>query len=352
MIGIAFCTTSGKDPTFYITTEQPSKIAPVYQPQRLIRERHSYHVDSPYNPSHGLQQENRNIARALLNDPKQCASWTESDFLNALMALYGRALPCDYHGTLPHSMKEICRDDTYIYYLDDAHRFAILGQWQMYNYENFWQFLRCFSDYEYCISTVYDFLQDYPDHQQYASRTALQRIYAERNAIQQRQNHGNEAQEKINREQKQQAIREAYHECSQQINDEQGEWHELCNVYARYNIGDCSHLDSRIDALRDINTSVAKYSHVAYAIDGQVSQLLMSHGYDHEEYKHFYGNQLQHALHQECVTLLGKATLPSAPPFVRRELVADLVGAAYEYNKHGFVHKACQISDVCYAYCW
>lgn len=348
LTGITLYTISGKDPALHITTEQ-HKIAPMHLPQSFMRERHFYDRGSPYNLSYGLQQENRNIARALLNDPKQCASWTESDFFNALMTLYGRALPINHHGNLPYTMKEMCRDDTYIYYLNDAHRFAILGQWQLYNYENFWQFLRCFSDYERCISTVYDFLQDYSDHQHYVSPTVLQRIYAEHNAIQQRQNHGNEAQEKIDQEKQQHLVRETYHECSQDINNEHGEWHELCNVYARHNIGDSSHLNSRIDALRDITTAGEKYSNATYVIDNQVSQLLMSHGYRDEEYKHFYGNQLQHVLHQECVTLLGKVTLPSAPPFVRREVVADLVGATHEYNKHGFVHKACQISDLCWS---
>jgi len=330
-----------------------SRKPPMYQPTQSelseIHESRFRDLSSSQHVSNRWRQHSYNTGHysvaALFTDHEQCARWSELDYVYALVTLCSQALPHGHRCALPSTMKPFCSDDKNIYYIDDAQRFNVFEQWKLYDYENFWQFIRHFSDYEQCICSVYDFFVEHPQYQQLLSQYALQRISRERNDIKCRE----QAQHIQQERDQQQVIQRTYQEHAEAIDDEQGYWHELCDVYDHYGLGDGARLEKRIDALREINSSGAVYTRTQHNLDAAVVQLLQSSGCNGDDYTCCYGNQLQQVVHGECLDILGHVASPSISLIIEKDVVVDCVDAAREYNQSGLVHKACQVADMCWS---
>jgi len=299
---------------------------------------------------------------ALFRGSSVCATWSVEDYRTALFLTRGQVI--QFGHAISPTLKACYRYPDCSVYVDDADLVRVSQQWKLYEYENFRQFLRTLPDYDHYISVAYDYVQKYPRTQHKFSQEAQRYLSLEYHAIKKRQElHERQllqerlAQEQRQREQEklqqeralQNVIQTTYREHAAAIAHEQGDWHELCDVYEQYDFGDCAHLEKRIDALREINQKGTIYSRTSYNVDAEVAQLLRSNGYNEAEYKSCYGNQLQQVIHCECLDILGQVASPFTPLIIERDVVVDCVDAAREYNQSGLVHKACQVADMCWA---
>jgi len=361
-------TTIARSP-YVIVSE--SRKPPVYQPPQAesseIDERRCRDMSSPYHVSnrwrcHSFNNSYHGAAVALFNGSSTCASWSVADYRNALFSEYGQVIQYGY--VVSPTLKACYRYPDYAVYVDDADLVRVFQQWKLYEYENFRQFLQKLPDYDHYITGAYDYVQDNPRTQHKFSYEAQRYLSSEYHTVKERkarqerqllqeklaQEQHQREQEKLQQERAQQnMIQTTYQEHAAAIYHEQGDWHELCDVYDQYDFGDCAHLEKRIDALREINHKGTIYSSTSYHVDAEVARILKSYGCNEAEYKSCYGNQLQQVVHRECLDILGHVVSPSTSLLIQQDVVVDCVDVAREYNQAGLVRKACQVADMCWA---
>ena len=145
---------------------------------------------------------------------------------------------------------------------------------------------------------------------------------------------------------------EAYQVDYKDLQDAIEDWHEFVSVYQEYECGETAHFHRRCDALESMQKEGALYVHRHYEVHQDVQKFLELCGCEVNSYTTFYGNQLQDALHQECIELLTDiAVLPmSSPAYMHQEALVDCIDAAREYNQDGLVYKASVATDFCSAF--
>ncbi|HEV2916970.1 MAG TPA: hypothetical protein VGW78_04435 [Candidatus Babeliales bacterium] len=146
-------------------------------------------------------------------------------------------------------------------------------------------------------------------------------------------------------------LQHAWDQQQKLLQGEVSDWYDLSSIYQTYNCGDSAHIQRRCDALEDTVTHGVYYVQQTYTLNSNVQNMLCSSSYDPSSYTSCYGNQLQQAIHQECITLLARTTtLPkTSAAYVQKEVLVDCIDAAREYNQAGLVHKASIVTDFCWA---
>jgi len=124
---------------------------------------------------------------------------------------------------------------------------------------------------------------------------------------------------------------------------------ELRNIYTDYEIGDPVYLENRIRACQEAERECV-YATKTYALSNQSIQLLMQAGVPASTYQTFHGNQLQQALHQECIHVIERAAAlhPNSPLYDYRPALIDLADSAHAYNRAGAVSHASSILSFCH----
>lgn len=132
------------------------------------------HEDSDYK-----NFSNNNSVYNLIDNPSACATWKVANYWSAALELFGRPYPLHQIIHLPPEYKCFCTDDKYQYYIHDSERYIIMEQWPLYDYSEFWSFMKNYPDYEKCIVAIDDIVRhDYTIRQKLSSQ-AIQRIHNE-----------------------------------------------------------------------------------------------------------------------------------------------------------------------------
>jgi hypothetical protein len=103
-----------------------------------------------------------------------------------------------------------------------------------------------------------------------------------------------------------------------------------------------------VDAITD---GEYMYAVQSYHLSPQAKQLMRGNGVDLSDYQTCYGNQVQQAIHQECIDGLERlAALPVASiAYPYKESLAHCFDAACHYNQAGAVDKATIVADFCWS---
>jgi len=294
---------------------------------------------------------------ALFRSSSECASWSVEEYRTALFSTHGQVVT--YGCTVSPTAKLCAQDPHYALYVEDADLVEVFQQWKLYEYDNFRQFLKTLPNYDHYICGAYEYAEAHPRTQYKYSREAQRYLSLEHDAVKKREElrARQSLQEQLTRGQAEreqaklqqqyahlQTIQTTYRNHAQAVDHEQDDWCELHDAYERYQFGDRAHLEKRINAVSSIKNWGAIYSTTDYNLDAEVARLLTVYGYEEATYKTCYGNQLQQAIHRECIDLL-----ESAPLVIHQEVFVECVDAAREYNQSGLVHKASQVADMCWS---
>jgi hypothetical protein len=309
-------------------------------------------------------------ASLMIKDPAQCASWSERDYWDAQLQLFGYRLPYYHQEILPPEMKQFCADGTYVYYIHDDDRILILQQWKLYDFDSFWSFISHYPDYESCVSQLQSIITENHPIKKKLSTQAIRRIAAGHKAVIGHR----EAQRKKDEEaialnmrrqeadafaQRQTFQRMLFQDqvranCQQQsidVQEREATWYESSEFYRMYECGDTAHLEKRMKQLKDIKQRGVMYTNANYNVDKLVRDILQSNEFEYAPYVQLYGNQLQHAVHQECIELLSRTATQCelTAQGLHSEILVNCIDAVREYNTSGLVSKACEVADFCWS---
>jgi hypothetical protein len=115
-------------------------------------------------------------------------------------------------------------------------------------------------------------------------------------------------------------------------------------------------LAKAINARSDIYRNIADRDSVltgikkSYNLNNNVKKLLSHYGHELVPFTHCFGNQLQHAIHQESLDILDRIdTLPHhSLLYDHQEALVDFAAAMADYNHAGLTDKAMTIGDLCW----
>lgn len=126
---------------------------------------------------------------------------------------------------------------------------------------------------------------------------------------------------------------------------------ELLSIYSEYNFGDQSHVISRIEAIKEIESGTITITRQEYILSSSANSLLDAHGFDAALYAECHGNQLQQKIHQECINIIEELALPNHDVLVKAycNSVLQFVDAAREHNQANSPIEAMSIADVCWS---
>lgn len=145
------------------------------------------------------------------------------------------------------------------------------------------------------------------------------------------------------------AMRKIFSEQAQNIYLEISQYKELSKICKGYGLNDGNYLDKRIAVIDDLQQNGAIYKMQSYTMQEGAKELLRKNGHDDTAYKKCYGNQLQHLIHQDCITLVERvsAAKSSNAAYVHKDALVDCIDAARKYNQAGFSEKALHVTDFC-----
>lgn len=128
------------------------------------------------------------------------------------------------------------------------------------------------------------------------------------------------------------------------------EWAQVQDIYQEYGLFDDGRFERRKQALDAINTDGCIYETKSYTLSGQAKEFMNDKDINFVQYQTCYGNQLQQAIHLECIDGINHlASLPqTSVMYDYKENIAHCFDAAREYNQVGDVEQATMVSDFCW----
>lgn len=281
-------------------------------------------------------------ADALLHNQKSCVSWNSPTFLAALVHNFGYALPVDSSVVIPSEFLYGCTIDSYHYYFRDSDLNTVMQQWQLYNYDGFWQCIKQLPDYQNRIKTIDKLIQANPAIKKQLSKKAQDRLAVEYSIITQAQ----QAAEKLHWQQTVQTNFSTQKEQPLCLADYQ----ELQEIAEQYTFGDPQRLEQRISTIHEMETVGAQYTTNTYELNQDTLCLLRKAGFSGSLYRTCYGNQLQQLIHKDCIALIKQsATLSSSSAvYCYQDALTNCIEAAREYNQTGLTTNALTLTDMCW----
>ena len=142
------------------------------------------------------------------------------------------------------------------------------------------------------------------------------------------------------------AIRSTFDTQRDELAHDMAEWREFLDKKQ----GDSSHLERRIHAVHTINHGQVVYTEQSYVLSSSATALIKHNGSNSAHYTTHYGNQLQQAIHQECIDGIERLAIiqPSTTIYPYQYEIATCFEAAREYNQEGLTSKAAAIVDFCW----
>lgn len=112
-------------------------------------------------------------------------------------------------------------------------------------------------------------------------------------------------------------------------------------------------LIKRVDALTEFEQGTVSWREETYTISTDVSNLLVAQRIEVQSYTLLYGNQVQHVLHSEILSILGDTALLHYGPIANEckdvtKTLTRFADAGKKHNEVGHVKNACQFADFCW----
>lgn len=130
------------------------------------------------------------------------------------------------------------------------------------------------------------------------------------------------------------------------------EYKELLSIYRTHTPSLAHAIDKRLDAYHNLSgaDNFLHYASKSYSLNNNVKQLLHAYNYDTVCFTKCFGNNLQHAIHQESLDLLNhiEHLSPTSVLYDHQEALIDFTVAMVDYNHTGHTDKAAIIADFCW----
>ena len=130
------------------------------------------------------------------------------------------------------------------------------------------------------------------------------------------------------------------------------EYRELKTIYQEYSPSLSHAIDKRLDAYNNLAEAdnFMHYASKSYNLDSNVKQLLHKYNHDTTRFTQYFGNKLQHAIHQESLDLLNQIDhiSPNSMLYDHQEALVDFAVAIVDYNHAGLTDKATTVADFCW----
>ena len=275
--------------------------------------------------------------------PEWCAQWSQADYAQAVMFLYGTAVPRTFNSSdyifFPYTETEDLAVHTMC--LEN-----VMQQWKLYEYENFRNFIKAIPGYE---ERLYKILTQVgadecaksciPKHIQKTLELEYTRIQGKK-----------EIQRQIDEHNHLQAEEAKTFVVRKDFAQEMYEYENLQAVYQDFTGNKNERIQNRIAALKQIAGGNNNRTTQLYDLSPHVFGSLYGTK-NTDGYFFFTGNPFQHALHKECIDLIDHvAHVPQSSPFFDYcGSLIECADGAYEYNRIGEVKNALTILDFCWA---
>lgn len=324
-----------------------------YRDQPEERSQRSYHTNKINTVKKNISDNSGNFypdygssdhGYTLFNNHRQCARWNVADYWLGLIQMHGQYIPIGCpspDGCVPTT----ARIGNCAIYLPQAAFIQVMRQPVLYNYENFWHFIKSFANYEQLFLEIFG--SDVPRNQ--FSEHAYQRIVPERNWLMSQRDRRIQEQ-KIAKHRYE--IGSTFDRSLPQLTQELSEWENLSDTLHEYDLQYKDHLPKRIAALQEIEQGKAEYRTRSYVLSDEVVRLLGNAGHDAQWYRNQYGNQLQHLLHQECIYILGHTAClaPASSIYDYKSSLVDMADASRGFNQMGASYTSSVLNDLCWAF--
>lgn len=303
-----------------------------------------------HNNSHGYYPVHGPHAAAMLYNPASCAGWTEYDYYRATVEAFGIAVPASYSSSVTSDYVECAQSDdkSVIIYLHDSHRCAMMQQTQLYGYENYWNQIRKYPDYEHLLPQIHAWVHNNSDVHKKISRKGFANLEHKHSELIKKQELRAQAIKDAHMA-RQATLRESFNRSIEQLETEAREWKLLTDCLNHAGLSS-THIQKRSDALEATRHS-AHYTEESFVINADATGMLSSRGCNPSAYTKQYGNQLQHTLHKECIELISRSVaLPvRSPLYSHKGSLVDITDSAREFNQIGECHKTSMLNDFTYA---
>ena len=295
-----------------------------------------------YFPSHYYHQQMHHPA-CMTQYPEWCAQWSQADYAQAVMFLYGTAVPRTFNSSdcvfFPYTETEDLAVHTMC--LEN-----VMQQWKLYEYDNFRNFIKAIPGYE---ERLYKILTQVgadecvksciPQHIQKTLALEYTRIQGKK-----------EIQRQIDEHTHLQAEEAKTFVVHKDFAKEMYEYENLQAVYQDFTGNKNERMQNRIAALKQIAGGNNNRTTQLYDLSPHVFGSLYGTK-NTDGYFFFTGNPFQHALHKECIDFIDHvAHVPQSSPFFDYcGSLIECADGAHEYNRIGEVKNALTILDFCWA---
>lgn len=291
----------------------------------------------------------------ICDNPRDCASWAVSDYWKAIYnSGNGIIVPAVQNNTLDQDFI-YCRasyDPHYAFYIKRTCQWEIMRQLSLYEHDNFWQVMTVFPDYQNLLIHVWQNIKKNPKLRQQLTPKTYRRIESECNGIvAYRQQTKLQEHERQQQSLKQKEIQQTFQQQLPSLKNEKAHWNQLKEIAQAYGLSSEPYLPKRWEAVEKILKGCLNYRNQGYFLNDDLIGLLIGAECELDPYKNIYGNDLQHALHQENIDMLSKvATIsPLSPLFDYKKTLVQFSDSARAYNQVGECHKASAVMDFCWS---
>ena len=122
------------------------------------------------------------------------------------------------------------------------------------------------------------------------------------------------------------------------------EYKALKSTYQAHTPSLSNAIEKRVDAYNNMTSAdyALQYASKSYNLNNNVKQLLSKYEHDTTRFTQCYGNQLEHAIHQESLDLLDHIDQLSTNSILydHQEALVDFTVAMVDYNHEGLTDKA------------
>lgn len=290
----------------------------------------------------------------LFNNQKECRQWNPAVFWLAFIHTRSYRAINSYTIAQFADCMYGCTLGRYHHYFQDEDFTTVMRQWQLYEYDGFWQWIKQFPQYEQRFDQVHDFLHKHDSIFDRFSKKTRTRICDEYQRIKKEQDtraqyFREEQQQKIAALAAQQAVRTTYAAQEHAQYEELETYYELREIAELYGVGDVARIDKRIDVIESLKSDGAHYATNTYVISDAALNVIHASHFDESSYRTCYGNQLQHVIHQDCLNIINDIAHLDAPSlaYCYRYACLDFVDTARSFNQQGHTLKAIDVADLC-----
>ncbi len=304
--------------------------------------------------------------KALFERQHECKYWSRKDYYTAIARLRCQisSFPIDVFWAFERGYTFFVNTESKYFYISFKDQENILNQINLYEYEAFRDTVSQFSGYESKVKALHELIHSNKEIEKRVTTNAHNAIAQECDKIESRrlfhEKRDREIKEEQARKEREEAarkkleeerekLRNTFYNSLNQITNDALLWNNSSDIARHYGLSN-EHFGKRMAALNATQNSGAEYKQLEYTLEAPSIGLIGECNYNQNQFTTHYGNQLQQAVHQECIDVLDRtARLQTVDSlYIYRKDFMDCVDASREFNQIGLTHKATTINDFCF----